>query len=48
MSWQDRFSRYEERNGMTIPVTGEVDWVLPEGAQPYWRGEITGITFEAS
>jgi hypothetical protein len=46
--WQGRFSRYEERNGMKIPVIGEVEWVLPEGPQPYWRGEITEMAFEAS
>jgi len=44
--WQGRFRRYEERGGMKIPLEGEVGWVLPEGYQPYWRGEILLATYE--
>jgi hypothetical protein len=44
--WQGRFSRYEERGGMRIPLEGEVEWVLPEGPQPYWRGTITDVVFD--
>ena len=43
---QGRFSRYEERGGMRIPTAGEVEWLLPEGPEVYWRGEITNIDFE--
>jgi hypothetical protein len=46
--WQGRFSRYEARHGFLIPISGEVEWLLPEGPQPYWQGEITGVTFERS
>jgi hypothetical protein len=28
--WQGRFARYEERDGMKIPIEGEVEWLLPE------------------
>jgi len=44
--WQGRFARYEERTGMTIPLAGEIEWLLPDGPQMYWRGEITGVDFE--
>jgi hypothetical protein len=39
--WQGRFWRYEEHDGMKIPMAGEVEWLLPDGPQIYWRGEIT-------
>jgi hypothetical protein len=45
--WQGRLSRYEEHSGMKIPIAAEVGWLLPEGLQPYWRGEITEIAFES-
>lgn len=43
--WQGRFWDYTERDGMRIPLEGEVAWLLPPGPQPYWRGRITEITF---
>jgi hypothetical protein len=45
--WQVRISRYEEHGGMKIPMAAEVEWLLREGPQPYWRGEITEIAFES-
>ena len=44
--WQGRFAEYQERHGMRIPLAGEVEWILPEGPQPYWRGHITDIQYE--
>lgn len=44
--WQGRFSNYAEREGMRIPLTGEVEWQLPEGPQLYWRGRIIEIAYE--
>lgn len=44
--WQGRFWNYEERNGMRIPLEGEVSWVLPGGEKPYWRGRVTRIAYE--
>ena len=29
------FWNYEERDGMRVPLDGEVAWLLPEGAKPY-------------
>ena len=45
-SWQGHFARYENHGGMKVPMAGEVEWLLPEGSQKYWRGEITGIAFD--
>jgi hypothetical protein len=44
--WHGRFWNYEERGGMLVPLDGEVAWLLPEGAKPYWRGHITEIDYE--
>ena len=44
--WQGRFSNYARRAGLRIPLAGEVEWILPEGPQPYWRGEITDVGYE--
>ena len=38
--WAGRFWNYQERNGMRIPIQGEVEWQMPEGRAPYWRGRI--------
>lgn len=44
--WQGRFWNYSERDQMRVPLDGEVAWVLPAGARPYWRGRITEIAYE--
>ena len=44
--WHGRFWNYAIRDGMRVPLDGEVAWVLPEGAKPYWRGRITQITYK--
>jgi len=44
--WQGRWSDYEERGGMRVPLAGEVEWLLPEGPQVYWRGRLTGVEYE--
>lgn len=41
--WEGRFSTYERRSGMLIPLEAEVGWSLPEGWAPYWRGRIVQI-----
>jgi hypothetical protein len=43
--WQGRWSRYEEHEGIRIPMTGEVGWVLTEGPQPYWNGKVVGVEY---
>ncbi|MEO6057508.1 MAG: DUF6544 family protein [Gemmatimonadales bacterium] len=44
--WQGRFWSYQLRDGMRIPLDGEVAWVLPDGLKPYWRGHIVDIQME--
>jgi hypothetical protein len=44
--WQGRFWDYMQRDGMHIPQQGEVAWVLPESAEPYWRGRVTSVRYE--
>jgi hypothetical protein len=43
--WEGRWSRYELRDGLRIPLEGEVAWMLPAGPWPYWRGRITSIAY---
>ena len=44
--WEGRWSHYEVRDGMRIPLHGEVVWMLPEGPKPYWRGRINKLTYD--
>ena len=44
--WECRWSNYERRDGMCIPIEGEVAWALPEGAKPYFRARITSLRYE--
>jgi hypothetical protein len=44
--WQGRFWNYEVRDGMMIPLEGEVEWLPQEGPKPYWRGRIQTIEYE--
>ncbi len=44
--WQGRFWGYEERAGMLVPLEGEVEWLLADGAKPYWRGRVERIQYE--
>jgi hypothetical protein len=43
--WGGRFWGYEQRAGMLVPLKGEVAWLLPAGANPYWRGRITSVEY---
>lgn len=43
--WQGRFAEYAERDGATIPLYGEVEWLLPAGPQLYWRGRVLSISY---
>jgi hypothetical protein len=44
--WMGRFWNYAVRDGMRIPLDGEVAWVMPEGPKPYWRGRVTQLRYE--
>jgi hypothetical protein len=43
--WEGRWFDYERRDGMRVPTRGEVAWLTAEGRQPYWRGEVTALTY---
>ncbi len=46
MPWSGRFWEYSVRNGMLIPLEGEVGWEYPEGTRLYFKGKITEINYE--
>ena len=45
--WEGRWSDVQLRDGMRVPMTGEVAWLTPQGRQPYWRGTITSLRYDA-
>jgi hypothetical protein len=48
MPWECRMSNYQTRDGMSVPPTGEVAWMRPEGRKAYYRGTVTSLTYEFS
>lgn len=46
--WRGRFWSYAEREGLRVPLEGEVAWVLPDGPKPYWRGRLRTVTYESA
>jgi hypothetical protein len=46
MPWSGRFWEYSVRNGMLIPLEGEVGWEYPEGTRLYFKGRVTEINYE--
>jgi hypothetical protein len=38
--WQCRLWNYAWQGAQRVPMQGEVAWLLPGGASPYWRGRI--------
>jgi hypothetical protein len=46
--WEGTWSNHQRVEGMTVPLTGEVAWLLPEGRKTYWRGTVTSLNFEWS
>ena len=44
--WEGRWSNGVVRDGMRVPMTGEVAWLTNEGRKPYWRGTITALSYE--
>ncbi|WP_445244598.1 DUF6920 family protein, partial [Microcoleus sp. OTE_8_concoct_300] len=46
MPWSGRFGEYSVRNGMLIPLEGEVGWEYPEGTRLYFKGRTTEISYE--
>jgi hypothetical protein len=48
LPWEGRFSNYRMQDRMTVPFTGEVAWVRPEGRKSYFLGSVTRLTYEFS
>ena len=46
MPWECRMSNYQTRDGMIVPLTGEVAWLRPKWRKSYWRGTVTSLTYE--
>ena len=44
--WAGYFRNYEERDGMRIPVEGNVEWRLPSENLPYWKGRIIEVKYD--
>jgi len=44
--WKGRFSGYQERWGIRIPIDGEVEWLLPGGEYVYWKARIVDVEYE--
>lgn len=43
--WQGRFWNYALRDGMRVPLHGEVGWDLPQGLQLYCRATTTALAY---
>jgi hypothetical protein len=46
MPWSGRFWDYSTRDGMLIPLQGEVGWEYPDGIWLYYKGKVTEINYE--
>jgi hypothetical protein len=46
LPWGGRYSRYEQRGRMLVPLESEVYWVVDGREQPYYRGRNLGIDYE--
>lgn len=44
-AWEGRMSNYAVRDGLCVPLEGEVAWLLESGRQAYWRGHIQQIRY---
>ncbi|MBI4501216.1 MAG: hypothetical protein HY700_08650 [Gemmatimonadetes bacterium] len=44
--WAGRFRSHAVRNGVRIPLEGEVEWILPGGTLPYWRGRVVSSEYD--
>ena len=44
--WMGHSREYQRMNGMMIPMSGEVEWLMPERRLPYWRGRIVSAEYD--
>lgn len=45
-AWSGEFWNFQERSGMLIPLEGKVEWQLPTGNLPYWKGHVTEVEYD--
>jgi hypothetical protein len=46
--FEGRYGDYARRDGMMIPTSAEVAWLLPEQRFPYWRGRVARVEYECA
>jgi hypothetical protein len=44
--FEGRYGEYARRNGIMIPMSAEVAWLLPEGRFAYWRGYPAEVRYD--
>jgi hypothetical protein len=44
--WVAHLSGYSAQSGMQVPCAGDVEWELPTGPLPYWRGRIAHVHYD--
>jgi hypothetical protein len=44
--WVARVRGYSRRHGMMVPASGDVEWQLPTGPLPYWRGRVVSAQYD--
>jgi Family of unknown function (DUF6920) len=44
--WGGTFAEYAERQGVRIPLQGEVAWEPDGRREPYWRGRVTQVEYD--
>ena len=44
--WSGVFGEYRDFNGVRLPTTGEVSWLLSDGPFTYFRGRVTGWSLD--
>jgi hypothetical protein len=43
--WEGVWSDHVVRDGMRVPLRGEVAWITAQGRKPYWRGTIDDLSY---
>jgi len=44
--WEGHFRDYQERDGIVIPMEGDVGWYTRDRWEPVWKGRIREVSFE--
>jgi len=44
--WVAHVGGYAPHDGMMVPTSGDVEWHLPTGALPYWRGRVVTARYD--